>query len=93
MVDALRRFLTKPLSESLLGDIIRYIVVVFHPNNKLLQSNVVPRWAFLGWLLTCWYVTHHHRATTCSMRLCRYSRARRIFVWRAQSLSKWEVAC
>lgn len=30
------------------GDIIRYIVVCFHPTNEQLQSKVVPRYALIG---------------------------------------------
>ena len=38
-----------------MSDLVRFISLGFHPNNKLLQSQVVPRWALLGWILTCWY--------------------------------------
>ena len=34
-------------------DIIRYICIVFHPSNLLLQSDMIPRWAMIGWLLKC----------------------------------------
>jgi integrator complex subunit 3 len=34
-------------------DIIRYICGVFHPSNILLQSDMVPRWVMIGWLLKC----------------------------------------
>jgi integrator complex subunit 3 len=34
------------------ADIIRYIVCVIHPPNEILSSDVLPRWAVIGWLLT-----------------------------------------
>ena len=50
------RFLSSKHSDLVVADLVRFVCVVFHPNNKLLQSPVVPRWALLGWILTCWYV-------------------------------------
>ena len=44
-------FLTTPESESLICDLIRYICGVFHPPNSILSSDIVPRWAVIGWLL------------------------------------------
>ena len=49
------RFLSGRQSDGIVSDLVRFIIVGFHPNNKLLQSQVVPRWALLGWILTCWY--------------------------------------
>jgi integrator complex subunit 3 len=48
------RFLSGRLSDGIVADLVRFIIVGFHPNNKLLQSQVVPRWALLGWILTSW---------------------------------------
>ncbi|MCO5586819.1 hypothetical protein L7F22_040763 [Adiantum nelumboides] len=48
-----QRFLTSPGSETLVCDLIRYICCVHHPTNQILQSDIVPRWAILGWLLKC----------------------------------------
>ena len=39
-------------SESLVTDLIRYICGVYHPSNAVLNSNIVPRWAVIGWLLS-----------------------------------------
>jgi len=46
-----RNFLATPESESLIPDLVRYICDVFHPPNHILCSDIVPRWAMLGWLL------------------------------------------
>ncbi|KAJ1725874.1 hypothetical protein LPJ61_005593, partial [Coemansia biformis] len=45
------RYLSTPESESLVSDLIRYIIGVFHPSNAVLASNIVPRYVFLGGLL------------------------------------------
>ena len=39
-------------SQSLRIDLIRFIVGVIHPPNELLCSDIIPRWAVIGWLLT-----------------------------------------
>lgn len=39
-------------SQSLRIDLIRFIVGVIHPSNELLCSDIIPRWAVIGWLLT-----------------------------------------
>ena len=41
-----------PESQSLRCDLIRFIVGVIHPTNELLCSDIIPRWAVIGWLLT-----------------------------------------
>ncbi|KAI5056128.1 hypothetical protein GOP47_0029649 [Adiantum capillus-veneris] len=48
-----QHFLTSSGSETLVCDLIRYICCVYHPTNQILQSDIVPRWAILGWLLKC----------------------------------------
>ncbi|XP_052276619.1 integrator complex subunit 3-like isoform X2 [Dreissena polymorpha] len=49
-----RQYLSTPESQSLRCDLIRYICCVFHPSNELLCSEIIPRWAVIGWLLqTC----------------------------------------
>ncbi|KAK3255931.1 hypothetical protein CYMTET_34911, partial [Cymbomonas tetramitiformis] len=40
-------------AESLVPDLIRYICCCFHPSNEILQSDILPRWAVIGWLLMC----------------------------------------
>ncbi len=38
----------QPESDSLVCDLIRFIVGVYHPSNAVLNSDIVPRWAVLG---------------------------------------------
>eukprot|EP01132_Coremiostelium_polycephalum_P008523 gene8523-10478_t len=45
------KHLPNPESESLIPDLIRYICCVYHPPNYVLCSDIVPRWAIIGWLL------------------------------------------
>ncbi|GJP80895.1 hypothetical protein CLOP_g11093 [Closterium sp. NIES-67] len=47
------RFLAAPESESLVADLVRFVCCSVHPTNQVLQSDVVPRWAIVGWLLKC----------------------------------------
>jgi len=47
-----RQYLSTPESQSLRCDLIRFIVGVIHPTNELLGSDIIPRWAVIGWLLT-----------------------------------------
>ena len=47
-----KRYFTTPESQTLVCDCIRYICGVIHPTNEMLNSNIVPRWALIGWLLT-----------------------------------------
>lgn len=47
-----RQYLATPESQSLRSDFIRFIVSVIHPTNELLCSDIIPRWAVIGWLLT-----------------------------------------
>ncbi|ESP00345.1 hypothetical protein LOTGIDRAFT_140883 [Lottia gigantea] len=47
-----RQYLSTPESQTLRCDLIRYICAVFHPSNELLCSDIIPRWAVIGWLLT-----------------------------------------
>eukprot|EP00117_Sycon_ciliatum_P039513 scpid21377/ scgid29194/ Integrator complex subunit 3; SOSS complex subunit A; Sensor of single-strand DNA complex subunit A len=37
--------------QTLIPDLVRYICCVVHPTNEILASNVIPRWAVIGWLL------------------------------------------
>lgn len=53
-----QRFLSTPGSETLVCDLIRFICCAHHPSNQILQSDIVPRWAVLGWLLKC--CKNHH---------------------------------
>ncbi|XP_064474957.1 integrator complex subunit 3-like [Ornithodoros turicata] len=47
-----KQYLSTPESQSLRCDIIRFICGVIHPSNELLCSDIIPRWAVIGWLLT-----------------------------------------
>ncbi|XP_041980824.1 integrator complex subunit 3 homolog [Aricia agestis] len=47
-----RQYLATPESQTLRSDMIRFIVGVIHPTNELLCSDIIPRWAVIGWLLT-----------------------------------------
>lgn len=47
-----RQYLTTPESLSLRCDLIRYICSIIHPSNEVLCSDIIPRWAIIGWLLT-----------------------------------------
>ncbi|KAF2364795.1 Integrator complex subunit 3 [Trinorchestia longiramus] len=53
-----RQFLNTPESQSLRCDLIRFIIGVIHPSNEVLCSDITPRWAVIGWLLSsCTSVT------------------------------------
>ncbi|XP_035209460.1 integrator complex subunit 3-like isoform X2 [Stegodyphus dumicola] len=47
-----RQYLSTPESQTLRCDLIRYICGVIHPTNEALCSDIIPRWAVIGWLLT-----------------------------------------
>ncbi|XP_043935906.1 integrator complex subunit 3 isoform X2 [Protopterus annectens] len=47
-----KQYLSTPDSQSLRCDLIRYICGVVHPSNEVLSSDILPRWAIIGWLLT-----------------------------------------
>ncbi|KAG8247550.1 Integrator complex subunit 3 [Homalodisca vitripennis] len=47
-----KQYLATPESQTLRIDLIRFIVGVIHPTNELLCSDIIPRWAIIGWLLT-----------------------------------------
>lgn len=46
------KYFSTPESHSLRSDLIRFIINVIHPTNDMLCSDVTPRWAIIGWLLT-----------------------------------------
>ncbi|XP_027192827.1 uncharacterized protein [Cicer arietinum] len=47
-----RKFLSEIDKETVIVDIVRFICCAHHPPNEIIQSDVVPRWAVIGWLLT-----------------------------------------
>lgn len=46
------KYFSTPESHSLRSDLIRFIINAIHPTNELLSSDITPRWAIIGWLLT-----------------------------------------
>lgn len=46
-----KKFLFGPERETLIVDIIRFICCGHHPSNEIIQSDIIPRWAVIGWLL------------------------------------------
>ncbi|KAI6653672.1 Integrator complex subunit 3 isoform X2 [Oopsacas minuta] len=55
-----RQYLSTPESQFVISDIIRYICCAIHPPNEIIGSDVVQRWALIGWL-------HNLCATNASM--------------------------
>ncbi|TKY51724.1 Integrator complex subunit 3 [Spatholobus suberectus] len=53
-----RKFLNDPDKEFVAVDIVRFICCAHHPPNEVIQSDVVPRWALIGWLLTACRSSH-----------------------------------
>ena len=53
-----RQYLSAPESLSLRSDLIRYICAIIHPSNEVLCSDIIPRWAIIGWLLTTCHNTN-----------------------------------
>ncbi|KAF3952134.1 hypothetical protein CMV_022279 [Castanea mollissima] len=47
-----KKFLCGMERESLISDIVRFICCAHHPTNEIIQSDIIPRWAVIGWLLT-----------------------------------------
>lgn len=47
-----KQYLSTPESQSLRCDLIRFICGVIHPSNELLCSDIIPRWAVIGWILS-----------------------------------------
>uniref|UniRef100_H2ZMT6 SOSS complex subunit A homolog n=1 Tax=Ciona savignyi TaxID=51511 RepID=H2ZMT6_CIOSA len=47
-----RQYLGTPDSQTLRSDLIRYICGCIHPSNEILCSDIIPRWAVIGWLLS-----------------------------------------
>lgn len=46
------KYFTTMESHSLRSDLIRFIINAIHPSNDMLSSDLIPRWAIIGWLLT-----------------------------------------
>lgn len=65
-----RQYLSTPDSQSLRCDLIRYICGVVHPSNEVLSSDILPRWAIIGWLLTTCTVRGHAMGRDCWVVSC-----------------------
>ncbi|XP_074331920.1 uncharacterized protein LOC141668802 isoform X1 [Apium graveolens] len=48
-----KKFLFVAERETLLIDIVRFICCSHHPPNEIILSDIIPRWAVIGWLLKC----------------------------------------
>ncbi|XP_050382428.1 uncharacterized protein LOC126799298 [Argentina anserina] len=46
-----RKFLYEPNRETLIVDIVRFLCCAHHPPNEIIKSDIIPRWAVIGWLL------------------------------------------
>jgi len=56
-----KQYLSGPETATLRSDLIRYICTIIHPSNEVLCSDIIPRWAIIGWLLT----------VQCNVQMCR----------------------
>ncbi|GFQ02914.1 integrator complex subunit 3 [Phtheirospermum japonicum] len=45
------KFLAAPERNAVVIDIVRFICCAHHPSNDIIQSDIIPRWAIIGWLL------------------------------------------
>ncbi|XP_072950117.1 uncharacterized protein [Typha angustifolia] len=48
-----KKHLSGPGYETIVSDIVRFICCAHHPSNEIIQSDVISRWAVIGWLLKC----------------------------------------
>ncbi|KAL0404296.1 UNVERIFIED_CONTAM: Integrator complex subunit [Sesamum radiatum] len=46
-----RKFLAVPERKAVVIDIVRFICCAHHPSNEIIHSDIIPRWAVIGWLL------------------------------------------
>ncbi|XP_037957894.1 integrator complex subunit 3 homolog isoform X2 [Teleopsis dalmanni] len=46
------KYFSTPESHTLRSDLIRFIINVIHPSNDMLCSDIIPRWAIIGWLIS-----------------------------------------
>lgn len=47
-----RQYLNTPESQSLRCDLVRFICCYIHPSNEVLSSDIIPRWAFILWIIS-----------------------------------------
>ncbi|KZV33979.1 integrator complex subunit 3-like [Dorcoceras hygrometricum] len=48
-----KKFLAVPERKTVVTDILRFICCAHHPCNDTIRSDIIPRWAVIGWLLKC----------------------------------------
>eukprot|EP00743_Colponemidia_sp_Colp-15_P009348 GILK01010219.1.p1 GENE.GILK01010219.1~~GILK01010219.1.p1 ORF type:complete len:1151 (-),score=163.04 GILK01010219.1:154-3606(-) len=48
-----QKHLATPESDSFIQDLVRFTLSVYHPPNSIISSDIVQRWAVIGWLLKC----------------------------------------
>lgn len=53
-----KKFLSGSERETIIIDMVRFICCGHHPSNEIIQSDVIPRWAVIGWLLKCCRKNH-----------------------------------
>lgn len=46
-----KKFLGAPERNAVVIDIVRYLCCARHPANDIIHSDIIPRWAVIGWLL------------------------------------------
>ena len=67
------QYLSTPESLQMVPELVRFVCCVIHPPNEILQSDIVPRWALIGWLLSLCQV------------VCSYTVYIAPFLWTVQS--------
>ncbi|XP_058075407.1 uncharacterized protein LOC131223886 [Magnolia sinica] len=53
-----KKFLCGPERETIICDLIRFVCCAHHPPNEIIQSDIISRWAVVGWLLKCCRKNH-----------------------------------
>lgn len=53
-----KKYLSGPESHHLIPELIRFVCCVIHPTNEVLGSDVIPRWALIGWLISLCQSNH-----------------------------------
>lgn len=46
-----KKFLSTTEKNAVVVDLVRFICCAHHPSNDIIQSDIIPRWAVIGWLL------------------------------------------
>ncbi|XP_047321141.1 integrator complex subunit 3 [Impatiens glandulifera] len=59
----MRKFLSNPNRDSLVTDIIRFVCCGHHPTVEIIRSDILPRWAIIGWLLKSCTKKYHVEAS------------------------------